>query len=310
MALKKLLEIDPGRTGLTCSVHGEEAYLFGGHDGESPLKLAEGFRAEEGRGEWRQLPPMLARRCYASACELEGKIYVLGGSADGRTLNTFEVFDPESSQWQQWFAKPPMGTKRTMLAAATAEGRIYVAGGFDGIRDLASAEVYDPRTNAWSAAMDPMGVARSYHCLVAANGSVYALGGQQRQLKTEKPRAHSSVEAFELYCERWLPVPPMSVGRIGAAAAVIRNEEEELIYVVGGSDGEEVLRSGEVFDVKLQRWEELPPMAYPRVGHTAFALKGRLYVLGGIDGKVPLDTFEVFDPKEGWQEPMRLGADA
>lgn len=25
MALKKLLEIDPGRTGLTCSVHGEEA---------------------------------------------------------------------------------------------------------------------------------------------------------------------------------------------------------------------------------------------------------------------------------------------
>ena len=58
---------------------------------------------------------MLARRTYASASELDGKIYVMGGhrsllcrlpvstarsrgSADGRTLNTFEVFEPKAGR--------------------------------------------------------------------------------------------------------------------------------------------------------------------------------------------------------------------
>jgi len=264
----------------------------------------------EDRGEWKELPPMLARRTYASASELDGKIYVMGGSADGRTLNTFEVFEPKAGQWDQWFTKPPMNIKRTMHAAAVADGRIYVAGGFDGIRDLSAAEIYDPRSNSWSSHIDPMNVPRSYHCMVAVQNCIYAIGGQQRQVKVDRPRAHSSVEAFELYCERWLEAPPMSMGRIGAGACLMQDENgDNFIYVTGGSDGDAVLQSGEVFDVKRQTWQELPPMAFPRIAHTSFVLNGKVYVAGGIDGKVPLETFECFDPStKTWSAPMRLGA--
>jgi len=301
-----------GRAGLSSSVCNGQAYLFGGHDGQKPLKTVQSFTPEDSSGNWKDVPNMLARRSYCSASELEGKIYVVGGSADGRTLNTFEVLDPLSGQWDQWFTKPPMGVKRTMHAAAVAEGRLYVAGGFDGIRDLASAEVYDPRSNSWSGSMDPMAVARSYHVMASSGGNVYAIGGQERQVKDEsRPRAHRSMEVFELYCERWLPMPPMAVGRIGPACSVFPNDQgEELIYVTGGSDGTDVLTSMEVFNTKKQSWEELPSMSIPRVGHASFALAGRIYVVGGLDGKVVLDTYEAYDIAEKkWLPPQRLGPD-
>ena len=169
MAVARLVT-DHGRAGLASSVCGGQAFIFGGHDGSKPLKTVASFQPGEDPKEdsWNEMPPMLARRTYATACELEGKIYVVGGSADGRTLSSFEalkpatsikttdyietqieselqVLDPFNSSWAQWFTKPPMAVKRTMHGAAVAEGKLYVSGGFDGVRDLSSAEFYDPR---------------------------------------------------------------------------------------------------------------------------------------------------------------------
>jgi len=302
-----------GRAGLACAVHEGEVYLFGGHNGEMPVKSAEMFRPgdePDSRGEWVSLPPLLARRAYLSAVQLDGKIYAIGGSADGRTLSTFEVFDIATHQWDQWFAKPPMGTKRTIAASAVAEGRLYVTGGFDGIRDLPTVEVYDPRTNMWSSNTDNMMRGRSYHALATCAGSIYAIGGQERTSKQgQAVRAHISVEAFELYCERWLPVPDMSVGRIGPSAAVMKDENgDEFIYVTGGSDGDQVLCSGEVFDPRAGEWTPLPPMAIPRLAHGSAFVNGKLYVIGGFDGKVPMTTFECYDPAtKRWSPPQEMG---
>lgn len=290
-----------------------DIFLVGGHNGEMPVKLSEAFRPSEeadGRGEWVELPPMLARRAYLSASMLDGKIYAIGGSADGRILNTFETFDPVTQQWEMWVAKPPMQTKRTTHASDVAEGRIYVTGGFDGIRDLRSVEVYDPKSNTWNTNTDNMHKCRSYHALVTCAGSIYAIGGQERLAKGEAPRAHTSVEAFELYCERWLPVPELSIGRIGPSAAVLRNSKgEEFIYVTGGSTGEEVLKTGEIFNPAEQKWEPMPDMTVPRLSHVSAFIDGRLYVIGGFDGKVALQTFECYDPgSKTWFPPVEIGA--
>ena len=50
-------------------------------------------------------------------------------------------------------------------------------------------------------------------------------------------------------------MPPMSTGRIGAAATVVSDGDEELIFVTGGSDGDQALCSGEVFNPSTQTWE-------------------------------------------------------
>jgi len=85
---------------------------------------------------------------------------------------------------------------------------------------------------------------------------------------------------------------------------------EEVVYVCGGSDGEEVLASVECYVANGEggAWTAAPPMSTPRISHGAVALRNRLYVFGGSDGQTPLDTFECFDPKEGrWSPPVRMG---
>jgi len=105
-------------------------------------------------------------------------------------------------------------------------------------------------------------------------------------------------------------VPELSIGRIGPSAAVLRNSKgEEFIYVTGGSTGEEVLKTGEIFNPQEQKWEPMPDMTVPRLSHVSAFIDGRLYVIGGFDGKVALQTFECYDPgSKTWFPPVEIGA--
>lgn len=243
---------------------------------------------------------------YLSAVVHEKKLYVIGGQADGRMLNSMEVFSPQDSTWATWFQCPPMQTKRSLHGAAVAEGKIFVIGGFDGMRDLATCEWYDSANLAWNWA-DRMSVGRSYFACAATKTRIYAIGGQDRLSHTD--RVHKTVEAFELYSDRWFPMPELSKSRLGAAAAVLTNENgQTVIYVCGGSDGVDVLTSVEVFNEETEEWSQAPPMNTPRLSHVAVVIDNKLYVLGGSDGVNPVDTFEVFDPVEGqWSLVMKMG---
>lgn len=300
-----------GRTGLAAAVLDNRIFLLGGHTTHNPVKLMEVFEPGtlvESRGEWAELPPMLARRTYLTADALDNKIFAVGGSADGRTLNTIEVFDLEKKCWATWFSMPPMQTKRTLHGAAVGDSRLFVCGGFDGLRDLKTVECYDPSTSQWQW-KTPLSVGRSYLATVVVQGRLYAIGGQDRRQEAGS-RAHNSVEAFDLFSELWQPVAPLLSGRLGLAAATLTHEDgEECIYVCGGSDGSQVLNTVERFSAKEGAWSEVPPMTVPRLGHTCAVVNGKLYALGGYDGKETLETFECFDPKEGrWGPPMKMGA--
>eukprot|EP00927_Polykrikos_kofoidii_P078677 TRINITY_DN75486_c0_g1_i1.p1 TRINITY_DN75486_c0_g1~~TRINITY_DN75486_c0_g1_i1.p1 ORF type:complete len:328 (-),score=48.90 TRINITY_DN75486_c0_g1_i1:153-1136(-) len=303
------------RAGLGIAAIGDTIFLFGGHDGEQPLKRCEVFKATSSgdpRGLWLSAPPMLARRAYLTAHALEGKLYIVGGSADGRALNTMETLEPSELKWDLWTAMPPMMMKRTMHAGTVADGRLFVCGGFDGIRDLRATEVYDPVTNAWQPKLH-METGRSYHALAALGQLLYAIGGQDR-LQESGPRAFRSVEYFDLWSERWYPAPELVHPRLGLTACVLDVgliATESYIFVCGGSDGDDVLSSVERFCIREQSWTEMPPMCTPRLGHAAVALDNKMYVIGGFSGKEPLDTFEVFDPNKGeqgeWLPPQKMG---
>lgn len=260
-------------------------------------------------GVWSEMPPMLARRAYPTTVSLEGRIFAIGGSADGRTLNTIEVFDPLENQWAYWFTMPPMQTKRTLHGSAVGNGRIFVCGGFDGMRDMNTTEGYDPRTNAWSTNSSwNLTEGRSYLALCNCAGSIYAIGGQDRKRETG-PRAYETVEAFNLYAERWEPVGNLATGRLGlTASALIHPDGEDYVYACGGSDGNDVLASVECFSVKEGVWSPAPPMSVPRVGAASAVVNNKLYVIGGYNGHEPLDTFECFDPALGkWGPVVRMG---
>lgn len=74
------------------------------------------------------------------------------------------------------------------------------------------------------------------------------------------------------------------------------------LFVCGGYDRTECLKSAEILNLADNRWSKLPDMSHPR-GRTQFAkLNGLIYAVGGSDGHRELTTCEVFDyEREKWQ---------
>ncbi|KAK4433376.1 hypothetical protein Salat_1099900 [Sesamum alatum] len=81
------------------------------------------------------------------------------------------------------------------------------------------------------------------------------------------------------------------------------------IYVAGGYDGKDYLRSVERFDLRECVWTRIGSMNTKRGCHSLVAFKEKIYALGGYDGDKMVSSVEVFDPRVGsWmmEEPMQV----
>jgi N-acetylneuraminic acid mutarotase len=83
-------------------------------------------------------------RYVATACELNGKLYWLGGEKVGADyLNTAEVFDPATNVWSTPITDGQL-TARRGLTSASVNGKIYVIGGNTGVSAHNNNEVFTP----------------------------------------------------------------------------------------------------------------------------------------------------------------------
>ena len=95
---------------------------------------------------WVELPPLLQPRAAAAAAVVGDRLVVTGGvGANGRMLNTTEVFDGNA-----WKLGAEMPTPRKMLGAASDDKVVYAVGGTDGTAELATVEAYDPAADSWT----------------------------------------------------------------------------------------------------------------------------------------------------------------
>ncbi|KAM0953788.1 putative DCD domain-containing protein NRP [Dioscorea sansibarensis] len=81
------------------------------------------------------------------------------------------------------------------------------------------------------------------------------------------------------------------------------------MYVVGGFNGKDYLRSFERCDPREAYWKRLPSMNVTRGCHSMVVFNDALYVMGGYDGEGMVSSVEVFDPRmECWAmaEPMNF----
>lgn len=74
--------------------------------------------------------------------------------------------------------------------------------------------------------------------------------------------------------------------------------------MVGGFNGQEVMRSAEVFDTSTNQWSYIKPMLSPRSGVSLVAYKHALYALGGFNGYNRLTSAEklLLDSDDSWTE--------
>lgn len=100
---------------------------------------------------------------------------------------------------------------------------------------------------------------------------------------------------YNPFSNAWTKVASMQTGRAYHCAVVV----EDLIYVIGGCNGQISLKSVETYDASTNQWRRAPDMANPRKHGAAVNAGGKIFVTGGYcdnDETSVEPSCELFDP--------------
>ncbi|KAM0991620.1 hypothetical protein ACFX2J_009916 [Malus domestica] len=192
----------------------DESIYLGGYDGESCLSAFDAYYPSEDMT--KPLSPMSAVRSYASAAQLYGNLYVIGGSNGQVCYDTdVEMLDLNAGRW---IHTQSMLQKRMALAAVELKGVLYATGGYDGNSYLNTVDRFDPRERSWTK-IASLHSKRSCHSSVVPSekmgysaaavveDTIYVIGG----MKDDETIA----ETVEYYKEGqdWREIATMTIGR-------------------------------------------------------------------------------------------------
>lgn len=162
----------------TCVVQGK-ILVIGGETGDSqnPEHLATVEEYDPATDTWVPKADMSVTRLGASACVVDGKVYVVGGLIvyGGAATPVVEIYDPASDSWS---LAAEMPEPRAGAPAGVLNGKIYVFGGGDkgGEGGKATIFMYDPTSDTWSTEAD-MPFVRLVGAGSTVGGKFYLIGG-------------------------------------------------------------------------------------------------------------------------------------
>jgi N-acetylneuraminic acid mutarotase len=286
------------RVGLSVATVNGTVVAVGGFDHIGTVDTVEARRLT-GPGTWQDVAPLRVPRSNSATAEAQRLIYTAGGfDSTGTISDVVEVFDPKTGRWTDGRSLPQ---RRAAAGAASLNGLIYVAGGTiisdGGISDVTDTMiVYNPVTETWRAAAS-MVTARDRLRLVAANGYLYAIGGQDRALQSV-----TAVERYDPGTNSWRAMAPLRESRAVPCAVETRVGPRHLIFVAGGVEfapGDvrtAVRRTTEVFNVATGQWTLLKAlMPYGRGSlDCAVQPNGTVLAIGGATPTSPV-TFRILD---------------
>src|SRR5712671_3663730 len=197
-------------------------------------------------GTWTTGASTPSRRAENAAVALDGLIYLAGGlDIHGKTLDTFESYDPRTDTWT---ALPPLPAPRDHFGLAALGGKIYAVGGVVEGADPRALWAYDPRTDGWQTDLAPMPTEREHLTAVAADGLLIAIGGR-------KTHQIGAVEAYDPGTNTWRALPDLPTPRGGSAAGLLGDS----IHVAGGENlnAMSTYAEHEVLDLAAMTWSKV-----------------------------------------------------
>jgi serine/threonine protein kinase/N-acetylneuraminic acid mutarotase len=246
---------------------------------------------------WVELPPLLEPRAAAAAAVVGDLLVVTGGvGADGKLLNTTEVFDGSS-----WSLGRDMPTPRQLLGAASDGKVVYAVGGTDG-NDLPTVEAYDPAADSWTS-LPALPQPRSDFGVAVADGRLVAVGG------LSAGQVLKSVAVMDIATKTWAGLPDMSTARHGMAVAAV----EDSVYAFGGATGlDSAAVTSTAESVKLAprtlqpaaEWRSLPDAPTARLMMAWTELDDKIWIAGGMNHGETLQIVQSYDPQTGAWQPQ------
>nr|QBZ36120.1 kelch 12 [Plasmodium vivax]QBZ36121.1 kelch 12 [Plasmodium vivax]QBZ36123.1 kelch 12 [Plasmodium vivax] len=217
-------------------------------------------------------------------------VFCMGGFDGVEYLNSMELLDISQQCWRMC---TPMSTKKAYFGSAVLNNFLYVFGGnnYD-YKALFETEVYDRLRDTWFVSSN-LNIPRRNNCGVTSNGRIYCIGGY------DGSSIIPNVEAYDHRMKAWIEIAPLNTPRSSSMCVAFDNK----IYVIGGTNGER-LNSIEVYDEKMNKWEQFPyALLEARSSGAAFNYLNQIYVVGGIDNEHNiLDSVEQYQPfNKRWQ---------
>ena len=238
--------------------------------------------------------PMPSKRVGFSTSEVNGKIYVIGGTfwderpRNGRVVRTVEEYDPVTNRWK---LREGIRIGRSHLASSTVNGKIFAIGGIVQVGwKRKHVEEFNPASDTWETKTDML-EPRAYFIPSVVGGKIYVLGGAD----------DGSAEAYDPAANSWERKTPMPKQRWWFSTSVANGK----IYAIGGVtwNPERYLESVEVYDPATDTWEKRADMPTPRCCLSVNTVNGVIYAIGGVDGSGRLKTVEAYDPAtDEWKQ--------
>jgi len=266
------------------------------------------YSAGPGKGAWITKAGLIHSRSEVAVGEVDGKMYVLGGYADGNVAQPLnEEYDPGSDTWRE---RAPLPRGGNHIAAVGLGGKLYAIGGMTLQNADAFADVseYDPATDKWSSRA-PLPQPLGSMAVVAVDGLIHAMGGAGGT--TADNRHTLAVHyIYDPHADKWTDSIPLPFPREHFNLIALGGK----LYAIGGrienySQNMQTIFSLDLHDRNAQ-WLTLPLMPIPRSGTQAAVLDGKIFLFGGEKFGGVFNNTEMYDPAtERWSEltPMPIG---
>jgi DNA-binding CsgD family transcriptional regulator/N-acetylneuraminic acid mutarotase len=254
---------------------GLSIYGIGGETADGVVDAAYAFNASE--HTWRRLTPKPTAVAAASAAELFGEIYVVGGRlADGQPTDVVEVYSPIQNAWRPGTALPqPIAGGLALSNGAF----LYVFGGWNGSAYLDTTYVYDPGEERWRPVAE-MPQPRAFATGQFMTGRLYVVGGFDGEQEL------AVCYFFDPNLEEWFACPDMLLARGEAGSAAVLNK----LYVIGGGmNGRQEISFSERYDPATETWQVVnSPLLAESPSWTGLGVanvENRIFVFGGHRGE-------------------------
>jgi len=220
----------------------------GSYSGAKTFSTVEAY--DPATDTWTTKSEMPTARGFHSANVVDGRIYVIGGTAGpayetSTCILTVEVYEPATDTWTQ---KGDIPASRGAGFTSVVDGKIYAMGGYGGARRV---DEYDPVTDTWTEKAD-MPAWRVSLSTSVLDGKIYAIGGHPG---SSPYPGKTTVDVYDPATDTWTTAPDMPTGRWGVRTSVVDGK----IYAIGGLDRGLGLACGTVEEYDPARTVEVSP---------------------------------------------------
>lgn len=252
---------------------------------------------------WTRGAPLPTPRQMLGGASDGTLMYAIGGASGTTDSAAVEAYDPATDTWR---TMGPLPQARSDFGLAVADTRLVIVGGSSAGITLKSVAALDLTTATWTE-LPAMGTARSGLVAAAVGKTVYAIGGSIAPADSE---VTSSAEALKLPPRRpqpaaaWRSMPDAPSPRLMMAWTVLDDE----IWIAGGIDHGETLRTVESYETRTGQWHSRPPLPIALHHATAVTYRGEVVVIGGAGDSIATASNKVFALRAGqWTElpPLR-----